>query len=447
MEPPVIVLRNVSKKYRLFDSPRDRLMEALHPFGKRYHKEFWALNGVDLAIPRGETLGILGRNGSGKSTLLQLIAGIMQPTGGNVAVNGRMAALLELGAGFNPEFTGRENVTFQGQVMGLSAAQTRDLIPSVERFADIGHFFDQPVKIYSTGMFVRLAFAVASSVNPEILIVDEALAVGDVRFQRKCLMRIEEIRAKGATVIFVSHSLDAITSLCTRAVILENGRIVADGEPRKLVEQYLDILFSEPHANAQQGTYTPEPVNDTGYSGSTGSDRHPFFTDGHESVGCMLTRRRGFNRHELRTCNGTAEIADFLIVVDGQSDVNIVSSGADVKVFVKVRFHADVEHPVVGFELKTDKGVTLAGANTFLGKVRLQPVQAGELKIYGIGFKMPLNQGDYFLDLGIARVDGSPGGDVLDVRRSVIHMAVERIMERAFNGVVDIGFGIEEVCG
>ena len=447
MNEIAISVEDVSKKYRLFDNARDRLKEALHPFSKHYHREFWALKGVSFQVPRGQTIGILGRNGSGKSTLLQIIAGVMQPTSGAIKANGRISALLELGAGFNPEFTGRENVIFQAQIMGFSRPEINRLIPEVEEFADIGDFFDQPVKIYSSGMFVRVAFAVASTVNPDILIIDEALAVGDVRFQRKCLLRIEKIRTNGAAIIFVSHSLDAVTSLCSRAIILENGGIIADGGPKTVVEKYLDILFSESGTVSETNPATQEiaPSSTVEERGTNPLRGDSFFSINSNCSTESLLKRFGFNRHEIRTNNGSAAILDFLIVGDDRSEISYVYAGTAIKIFVKVHFTVEVNQPIIGFELKTDKGVTITGSNTFLAKTQLRPVAKGEIKIYQIEFNTLLNQGDYFIDLGVAKFDGSPSGCILDIRRSIIHLTVNRMTEKSFNGIVDIGFGFAEV--
>jgi ABC-type polysaccharide/polyol phosphate transport system ATPase subunit len=442
---PAIVLRNVSKKFRLFASSKERLMEALHPFRKEYHREFWALQDVSFEVRQGEIVGILGKNGSGKSTLLQIICSVTQATRGEVHVNGRISALLELGAGFNPEFTGRENVMLNGAIMGFSRKEMMRRLPDIEGFADVGEFFDQPVKTYSSGMFVRVAFAAAIHVDPDILIVDEALAVGDVRFQRKCLLQIEKIRTSGAAILFVSHSLETITSLCSRAIILEKGVIVADGEPKLMTEKYLGILFSE----AASSDGESDSIMVKAFEGRQTS--HPqlrenqFFTIDSSDRENAISERFGYNRHEVRTTNGCAVLVDYLVEVDGRTDVASVSSGSAITIFMKIRFSADVSQPVIGFELKTEKGVTIAGSNTFLAKTPLQPAGRGETKIYQIEFNMPLNEGDYFIDLGVAKYDGSPGGYLLDVRRSVIHLIVSRLAEKQFNGIVDIGFRFTEV--
>jgi lipopolysaccharide transport system ATP-binding protein len=443
-----ITVRNVSKKFRLFASPKERLMEALHPFRKQYHREFWALRDVSFEVGRGETVGILGRNGSGKSTLLQIICSVMQATQGEVHVNGRISALLELGAGFNPEFTGRDNVILNGAIMGISRKEMLRKLPEIEAFADIGEFFDQPVKTYSSGMFVRVAFAAAIHVDPDVLVVDEALSVGDVKFQQKCLLQIEKIRTSGAAIIFVSHSLETITSLCSRAIILEKGVILADGEPKIVAEKYLAILFSE-----SKGEPSSDMTNKRVAEGSTNQEKQTNqfqdkrFCDVDPSLWAgSLSERFGYNRHEVRTTNGCAAILDYVVAGNGCPDNSGVWSGTAIAIFVKVRFSADVSQPIIGFELKTDKGVTIAGSNTFLAKIRLQSSAIGETKIYRIEFGTPLNEGDYFVDLGITEYDGSSGGYVLDVRRSIMHLVIRRKQEKPFfNGIVDIGFRITEV--
>jgi ABC-type polysaccharide/polyol phosphate transport system ATPase subunit len=245
MEDTIAVsVKNVSKKFLLFGSPKDRLLEALHPFKRKYHREFWALKDISFEVPKGTTLGIVGRNGSGKSTLLQIICSVLKPTLGTVTVNSRVSALLELGAGFNHEFTGRDNVILNGALMGFTRREMEERLPLIESFADIGEFIDQPVKTYSSGMFVRLAFAAAINVDPDILIVDEALAVGDAKFQHKCYNKFLEFQNAGKTILFVSHSTDAIVRHCDYAILLDGGRIVEKGEPKTIINYYMDLLFT-----------------------------------------------------------------------------------------------------------------------------------------------------------------------------------------------------------
>lgn len=432
-----ISLRKVSKKFRLFASRTDRLREALHPFRRRYHQEFWALRHISLDVQQGETLGILGRNGSGKSTLLQIICSVMQPTEGMVFVKGRIAALLELGAGFNPEFTGRQNVMLNGAIMGFSRREMLQRMPAIEAFADIGPFFDQPVKTYSSGMFVRVAFAAAIHVDPDVLVVDEALAVGDVKFQQKCLLQLERIRERGASIVFVSHSIETVTSLCNRAVILERGQIIDEGSPKVIAERYLTLLFSQPSEPAAHHAVDNKNP-DRGRDWKT----DPIFSLDSHTVN--LTDRYGYNEHEVRTFTGGASIVDYLLLAEGKVPNGSIAPHTRVAILVKVYFQEQIEQPIVGFELKTEVGVTITGTNTFLARCQIKPVGAQEVRLYKIEFATPLNQGDYFMDLGVAKYDGTPGGQVLDVRRSIIHLIVGEGGAR-FNGIVDIGVGFEEV--
>ncbi|MGA2916321.1 MAG: ABC transporter ATP-binding protein [Sedimentisphaerales bacterium] len=263
MESIAISVRNVSKKFKLFNSPKERFLEAFHPFNKKYHREFWALKDINFEIKKGTTVGIIGRNGSGKSTLLQILCSILKPTTGTVAVNGRVSALLSLGAGFNPEFTGRQNAIMNGALMGFSDKEMKKRLPEIEAFADIGEFIDQPMKIYSSGMSVRLAFAAAINVNPDILIIDEALAVGDAKFQHKCFQKFHEFQNAGITIIFVSHNTDAVIRHCDTAILLERGEIVEIGEPKVITNYYLDLLFTGKISNYQ---FLPVLVEE-GYKG------------------------------------------------------------------------------------------------------------------------------------------------------------------------------------
>jgi len=251
-------IEGVSKQYRTYARPSDRLKESITRGRLRRHQEFWALRDVSFELDKGATVGVVGPNGCGKSTLLQIIAGTLEPTHGNVWHEGRVAALLELGAGFDPEFTGVENVYLNASLLGLSRRETDRLFPSIERFAEIGQFLYQPVKTYSSGMFVRLAFAIAASVEPEILLVDEALAVGDAVFQHRCLRRMQELQAGGTTVLFVSHDLAAVRALCSRAILLSGGRIVEDGKPADVLNRYQKIIMAREQAYEESTTASGE---------------------------------------------------------------------------------------------------------------------------------------------------------------------------------------------
>src|SRR5262245_12606786 len=258
MRRAMVMVRNVSKAYRIYAHPRHRLLEALWRGRRRYHREFWALRDVSFEVESGRTLGIVGMNGSGKSTLLQIIAGIVQPTMGWVAVQGRVASLLELGAGFNPEFTGRENVLMQAAIMGFPREETPALLPRIEAFAEIGPFIDQPVKTYSSGMFVRLAFAAAINVDPEILIVDEALAVGDALFQARCFAKFREFKERGITIIFITHDLNLVTTHCDQSLLLDQGTLVARGLPKPVVDEYNRRISLRRETASASGFKKPE---------------------------------------------------------------------------------------------------------------------------------------------------------------------------------------------
>ncbi|NBL00561.1 MAG: ABC transporter ATP-binding protein, partial [Erysipelotrichia bacterium] len=242
MPNTAIKVNHLTKVYKLYDNPIDRLKESLHPLKKQYHKEFYALNDISFEIKKGETVGIIGKNGAGKSTLLKIITGVLTPTSGSVHVNGRIASLLELGAGFNPEYTGVENIYFQGSLMGYTREEVAKKVDEIIAFADIGDFVYQPVKMYSSGMYARLAFAVAINVDPDILIVDEALSVGDAAFQNKCIRKMEEIGKKGITILFVSHDTQTINKFCNRAIWLNNGVIKEQGKPEIILENYMSFM-------------------------------------------------------------------------------------------------------------------------------------------------------------------------------------------------------------
>jgi len=312
-----IEVNNVRKKYRLFKSRNDRVKEAISFGRNKYHQEFWALDGINISVIKGETIGILGRNGSGKSTLLQILASVMTETSGNVVVNGRVAALLELGAGFKPEFTGRDNVILNGVIQGVPEKQMIDKIHEMREFADIGDFFDQPVGTYSTGMFVRLGFAAAISVEPDVLIIDEALGVGDVLFQEKCFMKIRELQRQGVTILIVSHSGLIIERLCKRAIVLDKGKLLYCGNAVNAVDYYDSIMFSRDKTvakNTDNITY-PKDEQDVNSNNISKDDAVKEFLDS-PYAGDLCVRRNSYNDNEIRFGNGNGEIIDYLILYD-----------------------------------------------------------------------------------------------------------------------------------
>lgn len=431
----VISVCGLGKKYRLFASKTERLKEALHPFGRHYHREFWALRDVSFEVPRGQTLGILGRNGSGKSTLLQIIAGVLQPTEGSVQVNGRVAALLELGTGFNPEFTGRDNVLLNGAIMGVPRDEMLARLPEIEAFADIGQFFDQPMKTYSSGMYVRVAFAAAISVDPEILIVDEALAVGDARFQHKCFQRFHRFVEGNGTIVFVSHDTNALQNLCSSGLVLDAGRIFHSGDVREAVARYHGLVFEPAVAVSDAGRdidRLPAIVEaDAEVKTSEGAVPHALAPLG--GVEERAFERPSFSGLETRVGDGRVRIVDFVHVVDGAVDAPTIKAGAQVETFLKLHFKAAVSDVLVGFGVLTKESVQVFGTNMRMRRERLLSGARGDVIIVKIGWRCLLAGGDYFLNLGCSRL-GEAGEEYLDVRRSVAHVSVEATP--SYSGIV-----------
>lgn len=377
----VLSVENVSKQYRIYGQPADRLKETLTRGRWKRHAEFWALRDVSFELESGTTTGIIGPNGCGKSTLLQIIAGTLDPTHGSVRHEGRVAALLELGAGFNPEFTGIENIFMNAALMGFSHAETRDLLPEIERFAEIGAFIHQPVKTYSSGMYVRLAFAAAISAMPQILLVDEALAVGDAVFQHRCLRRIKEMQESGMTILFVSHDMSAIRALCSRAVLLHNGRMEALGKPTDVLSRYQKIIMAR------------EDAYETKQHEASTADEEGKVDEEDETVAPL--------RYTYRHGDGSAEILRVELVGAAHRPVELVESGEAVRLRVRVRFDTEEEAPVCGFLLHNRHGIHLYGTNTELQQVKLGPVQRGEVLEVTFAFECWLAPDTYALTVAI----------------------------------------------
>jgi homopolymeric O-antigen transport system ATP-binding protein len=366
-----IHIRDVSKCYPIYERPSDRLKELLSLNRRSYHRDFWALRDVTLEIEKGTTFGLVGENGSGKSTLLQLIAGILQPTQGYMDISGRISALLELGSGFNPEFSGRENVLLSGTILGFSRQQIERLYPEIESFAEIGEFINQPVKTYSSGMMVRLAFAVAISVDPEILLVDEALAVGDIYFRQRCMRKIHELQRRGVTIVFVSHSAVDIKSLAKRVAWLDHGRLVDCGEPDRVVARYLAAMVHRdseyqrhlapaagmPDAGEKTSVLAPEVVTSIPHS------------DG---------------RHG----NAAAEILGIAVLSESGEELALLPQQASIIVRISVRACEEIAKPIVGYLLRNHLGVEFAGTNTALEEIELPSFAPGD--VYTIDFQLEL---------------------------------------------------------
>lgn len=413
-----IAVRNVSKKFRLFSSAKDRLIEALHPFRRRYHHEFWALRDVSFEVARGEIVGILGRNGSGKSTLLQIICSVMQATQGQVHVNGRISALLELGAGFNPEFTGRDNVMLNGAIMGLSHKEMLRKLPEIEAFAGIGEFFDQPVKTYSSGMFVRVAFAAAIHVNPEILVVDEALSVGDSKFQHRCFQRIREFMEQGKTILVVSHSTDMLLRLCHRGVVVDAGQLRHVGSIASAVNYYQDLLFGSTK-RSERSTEGKGSFIATSSEGSTKAALLIGALSG--ELDDRIFEKSYYNKHETRLGNCEVKIIDLDLIVDQEVNPYEIPTHKEIQLIIKIRFDKSLSGVSVGFALVSIDGTYIFGTNLAMMGMPLISADAGKCHAVRFLWKSHIAGGEYFLNIGCNQF--ANGEDCyLDVRRSVARL-------------------------
>lgn len=410
-----ITVDNVSKCYHIYDRPRDRLLQMLSRGRRAYFREFWALKGISFEVEKGETVGIIGRNGSGKSTLLQIITGTLSPTSGDVTTVGRIAALLELGSGFNPEFTGRENVFMNAALLGLRQHEIEEKFEDIVAFADIGDFIDQPVKTYSSGMTVRLAFAVQAQVEPDILIVDEALSVGDAKFQAKCFERLRQLKSNGTSILLVTHSSEQIVAHCSRALLMNQGQQVEAGDPRRVVNRYMDLLFGKERKAFEapvQAAEASEPETAAA----------PFELSATEDI---FSSRIGYNPHEYRWGDGSAAILDFHLLADNEPYPVAVTSGQLITLTVAVKFYRTLVRPILGVTIKTKEGVTVYGANseTLECDSFKQAGGAGSVVHATARFRCHLAAGDYFVSLGIATRQGE---DIVphDRRYDSIHLYV-----------------------
>ena len=389
MQDIAIEVSHVTKQYKRYDKPMDRLKESLGLSRKKRYKEIYALKDVSFNVRRGECVGIIGTNGSGKSTILKIITGVLNPTEGSVAVRGRISALLELGAGFNQEYTGLENIYVNGTVMGFSREEVDARLNDIISFADIGDFINQPVKTYSSGMFVRLAFAVAINIDPEILIVDEALSVGDVFFQAKCYHKFEEFKRAGKTILFVSHDLGSVAKYCDRVVLLNKGVKKTEGEPKEVIDIYKQVLVSVPAAEQRKNLeeeisryLKPENKNGRWYS------------------------KLEVNPQLLDYGEKQAEIVDFALVdEDGKINSGIVK-GSEFTIRMKVEFHEDISDPLFCFTIKDPQGTEVTGTNTMLERIDTGLYRAGTVHEVEFRQKMTLQGRSYLLSLGVVGFGG-----------------------------------------
>ncbi len=384
-----ITVKDVTKIYKMYEKPIDRLKESLHPGHKEYHKKFYALNNLSFQVKKGETVGIIGTNGSGKSTILKIITGVLSPTTGTVEVKGNISALLELGAGFNSDYTGIENIYMNGTMMGFSKKEMDGKLQDILDFADIGDFVYQPVKTYSSGMFVRLAFALAINVEPEILIVDEALSVGDVFFQSKCYRRMEEIREKGTTILMVTHDMGSIIKYCHKVVLLNKGNFVAEGPPGHMVDLYKKILANQMDSLEEE----LEEMND--FSGEdareNGSKR--------DRAGGLMKEKLTINSSRTEYGDGRAEIYDLGLLDERGNITNLLLKGENFTIKEKIRFHAAIQAPIFTYTIKDKKGTELSGTNTMFEGADIRPVKSGDEYEVSFTQKMTLQGGEYLLSM------------------------------------------------
>ncbi len=370
---------HLQKVYKLYNKPMDRLKESLGLTRKKLYREHYALNNVSFQVKQGETVGIIGTNGSGKSTILKIITGVLNQTAGEVEVNGRISALLELGAGFNGEYSGLENVYLNGTMIGFSREEIDQKLDNILKFADIGDFIHQPVKTYSSGMFVRLAFAVAINIDPEILIVDEALSVGDVFFQAKCYHKFEEFKDMGKTILLVSHDLGSVGKYCDKVVLLNQGVKVDEGDPKKIVDLYKKILVGQ--EKPQEDDFKEERV-ELSKAGDRWQD--------HLQVNPQL----------LEYGEKKAEIIDFAIVDEDGMITNAVDKGSYCQIRMKVHFFAPVQEPIFAYTIKNLRGTEVSGTNTMYEDIAIPPQKAGDERVVTFRQKVDLQGGEYLLSLG-----------------------------------------------
>lgn len=453
-----IRVEGLSKRYEIYAQPADRLKQMVLPRVQRavrrsarnYFSEFWALRDVSFDVRKGETVGIVGRNGSGKSTLLQMLCGTLNPTLGTIAVNGRVAALLELGAGFNPEFTGRESVRLSGLLYGLSEQELNARFDAILDFAEIGDFIDQPIKTYSSGMYVRLAFAVAINVSPDVLIVDEALSVGDEAFQRKCFARIDAIRDAGATVLFVSHATGTVIELCDRAILLDEGEMLADGTPRFVVPRYHKLLYSpaDKAAAVREAIRQESVARDFGERSSAidSRDRLDAPTDGiPAAVKDVEIRQVEESAYfdEAMTPRSTVHYPSRGALITAPRietrmgrQVNVLSPGREYIYTYDVLFQAAAVGVRLGMMIKTITGLELGGAATAPNPASGMLVSAGQRLQARFRFRAMLAPGVYFMNAGVTAA-GPESETYLDRIIDVLMFRVTHDVDRMATGTVD----------
>lgn len=422
-----VKVSNLSKCFEVYNKPSDRFLQMFSRDRKQYYREFWALKDVSFEIKKGETVGITGSNGSGKSTLLQMICGTLNPTHGHVETHGRIAALLELGSGFNPEFTGRENVYMNAIMLGLKRKEIDLRFDDILAFADIAEFIDQPIKTYSSGMVVRLAFAVQTQVEPDILIIDEALAVGDAKFQSKCFERLRQLRDKGTSILLVTHSSEQIVRHCSKAILLKNGRIMEAGEPRHVINCYHDLLFGK----NREIPITPVTVI---------KEKEPVIAPLQHNLSTsedIFETHPCYNPHEYRWGDGAARILDFRLQADDIPYPSGIITGQIITLTIVIHCLIELVRPILGITIKTKDGLAIYGVNSeTLDAISFNRLgKCGQIIQAEASFECRLAPGDYFISLGVATRDGET---IIphDRRYDAIHLHI--VPNSTFFGLADL---------
>ena len=417
----VIQVKDLTKMYKLYDKPSDRLKEALGLTRKKLYKEHYALHDVNFDIYEGECVGIIGTNGSGKSTILKIITGVLTPTAGEVKVDGRISALLELGAGFNMEYSGLENVYLNGTMIGFSKEEIDARLNDILEFADIGDFIHQPVKTYSSGMFVRLAFAVAINIDPEILVVDEALSVGDVFFQAKCYHKFEEFKKQGKTILFVSHDLGSVSKYCDRVILLNKGVKMDEGSPKQMVDLYKQLLVGQNPVKQNESDSTEQIV-----------------AEDSEGLGDFQV-----NPNMLEYGSRIAEITDFRVIDDKGRCSNTVEKGSCFKIRMKVRFNEEIQEPIMAYTFKNIQGTEITGTNTMYENAKIE--HSGKRDICTVTFtqNMNLQGGEYLLSFGCT---GYKNGDFTVFHRLYDACNITVISSKNTVGFYDMDSKVEVRC-
>ena len=380
-----IQVENLTKIYHLYNSPQDRLKEALNPFKKSYHHDFYAMNDISFEIKKGETVGIVGKNGAGKSTLLKMITGVLTPSSGNIVTHGKIASLLELGAGFNPEMTGLENIYLNGTLMGFSREDMEPKIDAILDFADIGEFIHQPVKMYSSGMFARLAFSVSINVDPDILIVDEALSVGDLAFQMKCFKKFQDFQDQGRTILFVTHALDTVIRYCNRGIVIDAGKKVFDGSSKDAVDSFKKVLSGNFY-DKKPSKYTSKTLQN-------------------DSTTILLKESFESPKELDFYGNGKATIIDYGILDEKGEPSTILDYNSEFNILMKVKFSEMIMEPIFAFTIKDAKGLEITGTNSSMKYVTTSTYEENQIITVTFTQKANIQLGKYALSLGCVNIN------------------------------------------